>query len=207
MSTRWSSDSRPTAAEYDARWARLGASGAELHGEATFVLAYAPRSVLDAGCGTGRVAIELARHGVDVAGVDLDAGFIDEARRKASGVEWHLGDLATVDLGRSFDLIVLAGNVMIFLSPGTEARVLANLAGSLSPGGRVVAGFQLGSVQGDARDHSGLSLAGFDACAESAGLVVLERFATWDRDPFTGSAYAVSVLGFAASSRQLPHSG
>ena len=199
MATRWSSDSRPTAAEYDARWARLGASGAELHGEAAFVLAYAPRSVLDAGCGTGRVAIELARHGVDVAGVDLDAGFIDEARRKAPAIAWQLGDLAAVDLGRTFDLIVLAGNVMIFVAPGTESDVLTNLAGHLNPGGRLVAGFQLGDDR--------LSLDRFDHCAETAGLSVIERFASWDRDPFAGNDYAVSVLMAGAPHPGFSHSG
>lgn len=41
--------------EYDARWDRLAAAGEDVHGEAEFVMAYAPRSVLDGGCGTGRV--------------------------------------------------------------------------------------------------------------------------------------------------------
>ncbi|MEQ1788221.1 MAG: SAM-dependent methyltransferase, partial [Acidimicrobiales bacterium] len=49
--------------DYQARFDRLAAAGDDVHGEATFVRAYAPRSVLDAGCGTGRVAIELARGG------------------------------------------------------------------------------------------------------------------------------------------------
>ena len=51
--------------DYQARFDRLAASGQDVHGEATFVRAYSPSSVLDAGCGTGRVAIELARHGID----------------------------------------------------------------------------------------------------------------------------------------------
>ncbi len=171
------------------------------------MLSYAPRSVLDAGCGTGRVAIELARHGVDVAGVDLDAGFIDEARRKAPAIAWDLGDLATVDLGRTFDLVVLAGNVMIFVAPGTESDVLANLAGHLNPGGRVVAGFQLGGELGVSGNDGRLSLDRFDRCAETAGLSVVERFATWDRDPFAGNDYAVSVLMAGAPLAGFSHSG
>lgn len=170
------------------------------------MLAYAPRSVLDAGCGTGRVAIELARHGVDVAGIDLDAGFIDEARRKAPEIGWHLGDLAIVDLGRTFDLIVLAGNVMIFVGPGTESDVLANLAGHLSAGGRVVAGFQLGGLPAGRGSGGRLSLSRFDHCAEGAGLTVVERFASWDRAPFAGSDYAVSVLTVAAPLGDPSHS-
>src|SRR5689334_19172434 len=64
--TRWDG------AEYQKRFDDLASSGVDVHGEATFVMRAAPRSVLDAGCGTGRVAIELARRGVEVVGVDVD---------------------------------------------------------------------------------------------------------------------------------------
>ena len=61
--------------EYQARFDSLAARGVDVHGEVAFVLGLdpAPASVLDAGCGTGRVAIELARRGVEVVGVDVDA--------------------------------------------------------------------------------------------------------------------------------------
>ena len=39
-----------------------------------------------------------------------------------------------------------------------------------------------------------LPLATFDAHAADSGLAVVERYATWDRDPFAGGDYAVSVL-------------
>ena len=57
--------------------------GENPHGEVDFVLRYQPSSVLDAGCGTGRVAIELARRGVDVAGTDLDGSMLTTAKGKA----------------------------------------------------------------------------------------------------------------------------
>ena len=69
--------------DYQARFDRLAATGADVHGEATFVRAYEPARVLDAGCGTGRVAIELARHGIEVVGVDVDASMLATARRLA----------------------------------------------------------------------------------------------------------------------------
>ncbi len=81
---------------------------------------------------------------------------------------------------------MLAGNVMIFLTPGSEGVVLANLARQLNPGGLVIAGFQ---VRADR-----LSLAEYDAHARAAGLELTERYATWDREPWRpGGAYAVSV--------------
>src|SRR5574338_1119724 len=106
--------------EYEAQYEAEAAAGNDVHGEANFVCAYEPRSVLDAGCGTGRVGRELARRGIDVAGVDIDPEMLATARRKAPDVAWHAADLATIDLGRAFDAIVMAGNVMIFLAPGSE---------------------------------------------------------------------------------------
>ena len=158
-----------------------------MHGEATFVEGLGRRSVLDAGCGTGRVAIELSRRGVDVVGVDADPGMLAAARAKAPELEWVLADLAALDLsGRRFDVAVMAGNVMIFVAPGTEGAVLERLAVHLEPDGLVVAGFQL--VPG------GLSLERYDELASAAGLTLAERFATWDRDPWApGGDFAVSV--------------
>ena len=63
---------------------------------------YAADSVLDAGCGTGRVAIELSRRGHDVVGVDVDEAMLEAARAKAPDLTWVQGDLADpgLDLGR-----------------------------------------------------------------------------------------------------------
>ncbi|MGH9179960.1 MAG: class I SAM-dependent methyltransferase, partial [Acidimicrobiales bacterium] len=160
-------------------------AGRDMHGEATFVAGLGPASVLDAGCGTGRVAIELARRGVEVVGVDLDPGMLAGARAKAPHLDWREGDLATVDLGRPFDVVVMAGNVMIFLEPGREAAVVANMARHVAPGGALVAGFLL-----DGR----LLLADYDAMCAGAGLALAERWATWGRQPWhDGGDYAVSV--------------
>jgi SAM-dependent methyltransferase len=83
---------------YDERWRRMAAAGANPHGEADLVCSFSPRTVLDGGCGTGRVAIELARRGVAVVGVDLDADMLAVARRKAPELTWVLADLAHLDL-------------------------------------------------------------------------------------------------------------
>src|SRR5687767_2785244 len=106
--TEWDGD------RYQQRFDALAASGANVHGEADFVAAYEPSSVLDAGCGTGRVGIELARRGVDVVGADVDASMLATARRLAPDITWVETDLAALDLGRSFDVVLLAGNVPLF---------------------------------------------------------------------------------------------
>lgn len=182
---RWLAEARGRSDTYDRRWEEMAASGHNVHGEADLVESLGPRSVLDAGCGTGRVAIELARRGLDVVGVDLDASMLEKARSKEPDRPWILGDVVDIDLGRTFDVVLLAGNVMIFLVPGTEAAVVANLARHLEPGGALVAGFSL--------EPGRLDLETYDGHARAAGLVLGERWATWDRQPFDGGNYAVSV--------------
>ena len=183
---RWLRERTTTGDAYDATYERRAAAGEDVHGEATFVMRFAPTSALDAGCGTGRVGRELARRGVQVVGVDIDAEMLGTAQRAAPDVDWQLADLSTVGLGRRFDAIVMAGNVMIFLEPGTEGPVLENLARHLSSGGVLIAGFQL--------QPDRLTLNRYDDLASAAGLTLAERWATWDCDPWvSGGDYAVSV--------------
>ncbi len=176
-------------AAYDAPYQARAEAGEDVHGEAKAVLAiHPPRPfhVLDAGCGTGRIALELARHGVDIVGVDLDARMLDRAREQAPELDWRLDDLATCDLGCRFDLILMAGNVMLFVTAGTEAQVVRNMARHLAPQGLLMAGFQLGRTAFD--------IAQYDAAAATAGLVLQERWATWQAEPWTPtSPYAVSI--------------
>ncbi len=186
LPNRWLNTAAPRGDDYDAAYTRRAAAGENVHGEADFVEHYRPMSVLDGGCGTGRVGIELARRGMDVVGVDVDAGMLAAARRNGPDIPWHLADLATVDLGRQFDAIVLAGNVMIFLAPGSEAAVIHNLTRHLAPAGVLIAGFQLAVGY--------LDLADYDRLTTAAGLRLAERYATWDRRRWSeADNYAVSV--------------
>jgi SAM-dependent methyltransferase len=191
MGTRWQDSNAPRGDSYDARWARLAATGAGVHGEAdlvdTLLGELGGDSVLDAGCGTGRVAIELARRGRSVVGVDADPEMLDAARAKDAEIPWLLADLAELDahVDQVFDVVLLAGNVMIFLDRGSEVRVLGQLAARLAPGGVLVAGFSIRSNR--------LQLDAYDRMAEEVGLQLCDRWATWDREPFDHGDYAVSV--------------
>ena len=193
MSRWWEIGGAAQGDVYDDRWRRMEERGEWVHGEADLVCWFEPGSVMDAGCGTGRVAIELDRRGIDVVGVDIDTRMLDEARGKAPHVPWVLGDLIDVEVAglgtstsrREFDLIVMAGNVMVFVEIGTEAAVVANMARHLGPGGRLVSGFRLGLGP--------LTFGDYDRFAADAGLVLEHRWATWDREPFDGGSYAVMV--------------
>lgn len=172
--------------EYQKRFDDLAAAGVDVHGEVAFVMQYAPDSVLDAGCGSGRVAIELDRRGVaTVVGTDLDPSMLATARDIAPHMEWVDSDLAALDLGQQFDVVVMAGNVPIFTAPGTQAALVAGVARHVAPGGHLIAGFQLGR---------GYEIADYDAHCAAVGLELRERYATWSADPFPDDGtYAVSV--------------
>ena len=191
MSSRWQRTDAPRGDNYDARWHRLAAGGQNIHGEADLVQGllaeFGGTRVLDGGCGTGRVAIELAERGFAVVGVDADPAMLATARAKAPALRWIEADIAdaTTLLDDTFDAIVLAGNVMIYLEPGSEGRVLDQLGRCLDPGAVLVAGFMLRPDR--------LSLADYDRLASAAGLTAVDRWATWDRAPFADGDYAVSV--------------
>jgi len=103
-------------------------------------------AVLDVPCGNGRLALELARRGHRLTGVDLAADYVAEARAasKAEGlaVDWHHGDMRR--LGRllgaprgRFDAAFCFGNSLGYLDrPGTVA-FLKVLGTALRPGARL----------------------------------------------------------------------
>jgi 2-polyprenyl-3-methyl-5-hydroxy-6-metoxy-1,4-benzoquinol methylase len=128
-------------ADYAARFATLAASGADVHGEATFCAALVRPGarVLDAGCGTGRVAIRLAEQGFHVVGLDVDDSMIAVAREQAPGLTWVPGDLVDTSSLLAdqdpFDLVVLAGNVVPLVAEGALADVVRSVGAVLAPAG------------------------------------------------------------------------
>jgi magnesium-protoporphyrin O-methyltransferase len=90
------------------------------------------RRILDAGCGTGALAVEAARRGAEVVAVDIAPGLIELARQRAGAshgaghVEFLVGDMFDPALGR-FDHVV-AMDSLIHYRPEDTVRVLAGLA-------------------------------------------------------------------------------
>ena len=190
--SRWATGTRAGhSARYVERMRAAARGGDDLDGEARFVDALLPRGarVLDAGCGTGRTGAALHARGHQVVGVDADEVLIAAAREDHPGPEWLVGDLARLDRldgMTGFDAVVLAGNVLVFLAPGSERAVLEQLTAALRPGGVLVAGF--------ATDRE-YRVPDLDADADAAGLVLEHRFATWDLHPWHADAdWAVTVL-------------
>ena len=181
--------------EYAHRFTDIAARGEDVDGEARFVDAMASRgaAVLDAGCGTGRIAARLVRLGHRAEGIDVDPVLIDAGREQHPEVPLAVADLALATpeslsgagLLAAYDLIVCAGNVMLFVGEGTEQRIVTNLAGLLVPGGRVAFGFLTG--RGFSHDQ-------LDEYAAATGLRREHRFADWEMRSFHNDAdWAVSV--------------
>lgn len=186
MSERWRLwRRRVDLEEYNTRWDRLEADGARVHDEADLVCSYSGDRVLDAGCGTGRVAVEIDRRGRQVTGIDNDADMLELAKAKNSNVTWILADLATVELTDHFDVVVMAGDVLNYVTPGWESVVVSNLARYLAPGGRLISGSSL--AEADQVTHH-------DNWCRSAGLELEARYASWSKAPYDRPGhYAVSV--------------
>ncbi|MEP7017271.1 MAG: class I SAM-dependent methyltransferase [Actinomycetota bacterium] len=202
--TRWARlTGGGSGSDYAARFEALAAAGQEVHGEASFCAALVPppARVLDAGCGTGRVALRLHDLGYDCLGVDADESMLAVAmgtNAASHRLDWVLTDLSTLDLDQlgipgGFDLCVAAGNVIPLLAEGTLEQTVVALKATLHPGGLLVTGFGL-----DADHLPGncpvTTLAAYDDACELAGLESLARHSTWQGTTFhDDDGYAVSI--------------
>src|ERR687893_2655096 len=86
--------------------------------------------VLEIACGTGRVAIPIARQGFAVTGLDVVPGMLERARSKSAGLpaRWVEGDARTFDLGEQFRLIFLTGNAFqAFLTNADQEALLGRV--------------------------------------------------------------------------------
>lgn len=95
--------------------------------------------VLDLVCGHGRHAIPLAKHGIDVTGLDLNADYLDQAQRsaKAAGVsiETVHSDMRQIPHTNEFDAVINMFTAFGYFDTDAEnAKVLRSVATALKPG-------------------------------------------------------------------------
>ena len=94
--------------------------------------------VLELGCGTGRVAIAMARAGLDVTGLDVVPGMLEVARRKSAGLStrWIEADARDFALDEQFRLVFLTGNTFqAFLTNADQEAMLSCARRHLRDGG------------------------------------------------------------------------
>jgi ubiquinone/menaquinone biosynthesis C-methylase UbiE len=123
-------------------------TGAEVDFLAKLMELRAGMSLLDMGCGTGRHAVEFAKSGLCVTGVDLSSGMLDEARKaaRAAGVdvEWIQADATKFASEKSFDAAVcLCEGGFGLIGEGEDPvahdlAILRNVHRALKPGGPFV---------------------------------------------------------------------
>jgi SAM-dependent methyltransferase len=116
-----------------------------------FYLALAQQTgdpVLELGCGTGRITIPIARHGVAITGLDIVPGMLEQARRKTADlpINWVEADARTFDLPISFRLIyATTGAFQHMLERADQEAMLGRVRAHLAPDG--VFAFDVGSAQ------------------------------------------------------------
>jgi len=111
--------------------------------------------VLDVGCGTGRHALELARRGIDVHGVDISQRFVDIARNRSTderdpqmrgsrsslvgAATFERGDARALEFDGEFDAVICLcqGAFGMMTADGDDDAVVAGMARALRPAGRL----------------------------------------------------------------------
>ena len=99
-------------------------------------------NVLDAGCGVGSHAFELARRGYTVRGLDLSPHLIREAERRASQlrlpVSFNVGDILELSASPQFDGILCRGVLNDFLDEASRRQVFHSFARALKAEGVLI---------------------------------------------------------------------
>ncbi|MGO1167989.1 MAG: class I SAM-dependent DNA methyltransferase [Janibacter sp.] len=180
---------------YQRRFDELVDRGADIDGEARFVtgLRPPPARILDAGCGTGRIATKLTALGHDVVGVDADPAMIEVTRERDDVTRFVHADLVDLTLNaQTFDIILLAGNVVPFLADDTLVEVLRRMREHLTLDGVLVSGWSLPGHQPEGA--AAVSADAYDRAALAAGLVLTSHYASWDAERWPGDgSYALTL--------------
>ena len=138
-------------------------------------------SVLDLGCGSGRpIARSLIERGCKVTGVDAAAALIALCEQDCSSGDWHLADMRTLSLGRTFDGLI-AWDSFWHLSPDDQRRTMAVFRAHAGPNAALMFtsgptyGESVGALGGEPLYHASLDDAEYRALLDTHGFDVVAR--------------------------------
>jgi SAM-dependent methyltransferase len=139
----------------------------------TRYLAQPPRSILDIGCGTGRDLDSLSKQCPDCWGVDYLPEMVEYARTQRPRLHIQVGDMRSIRLGRSFDVVMCMGSAFMYaLTDADINQTLDTFAAHSHPGTLLIldinnaAGF-LGGGHFKPTSEFHVSVPGFTAHARS----------------------------------------
>ena len=110
-----------------------------------------PQNILEVACGGGRICVPLAQAGHTVTGIDADEHMLLRCYRRMKGLDnirCYSDDATTADWGTGYDVVVLAGNVLINIESKMDYKqaqitFIKNAAAALRPGGHLYLDFLL----------------------------------------------------------------
>lgn len=110
-----------------------------------------PKKILEVCCGSGRILVPLAKAGHHVTGFDQDDYMLAKIEDKSEGLTnliWYKNDAIKDDWGYNFDVVILAGNIMINIETDMDYKEAQELFiqkayDSLLPGGYIYLDFNL----------------------------------------------------------------
>lgn len=148
-------------------------------------------AVLDLGCGHGQpIAAKFLEDGFDLWGVDRAPTLIEEARKNLPDGSWHVADLSSFDLGRTFGGIIMWHSLFHLTGP-EQREVFPRLAAHAEAGAPLLftagpaAGSAPGEFGGEALAHHSLDPDEYAQLLARVGFTVLDYR---ERDPECGNA-------------------
>ncbi len=153
------------------------------------------RTVLDAGSGSGHLARFLASNGIEVVGFDIDPEMLEAARLRAPEITWLRADIASINLGRRFDAVLVAGNTLNFVAPERIPIAVARMAAHVETGGWLCAAF---SRQGR------FTVDDYMRWVAGTGLISQSVASDWSGSPLTDESSEVVAIHRRSSVEKQP---
>lgn len=106
----------------------------------------------DLGCGPGHIARYLSQRGVEVCGIDLSAGMVEQARQLNPGIEFLQGDMRALPVPDNTWAGIAAFYAIVNLSARDLLQSLREMLRALAPGGRLLLSFHMGEDTSQVED-------------------------------------------------------